>query len=131
MITGFYAAVFALIQVFLTLNVVKVRRSEQVSLGDGGVDVLTRNIRAHGNFVETVPMAIALMLIAELSGSPLWCIHILGVLMVVARSLHYIGVTMGTGHGKFRAQGMRVTVLVFVLGALLCAWLSLPILFAV
>jgi len=128
MVSGVYAAVFALVQFFLTLNVVKLRWSKKVSLGDGDHDALTRSIRGHGNFIETVPIVLLLMLIAELSGSPLWCIHVLGLLMVVSRVLHYVGVTTGTGHGKYRSYGMQMTGLCFVLGALLCLWLAWPVL---
>lgn len=126
MLTGIYAAVLALIQVFLTLRVVKMRHVKKVSLGDGGQEELVRRIRGHGNFTETVPIAVLLMLIAELSGSPFWCIHALGVLMVIARLMHYIGVVSGSGHGKFRYYGMVITVNIIALSALLCFWLAWP-----
>ncbi len=127
MISGIYAALFALMQVFLTLRIVKARSINKVSLGDGGHEELMRKIRGHGNFVETVPMVLILMLIAELSGAPLWCIHVLGLLMIAARAMHYIGMTKGTRH---RVHGVQLTVLVFVLGALLCLWLAWPTLLA-
>ena len=127
MISGFYAAVFAFIQIFLTLKIVKLRWSEKVSLGDGGHDELARRIRGHGNFTKTVPMVLILMLVAELSGSPFWCLHVLGLLMVGGRVVHYIGMIRGT---SYRVYGMAMTILAFILGALLCVWLALPILLA-
>ena len=130
MVTGLYAAILAFIQYTLILRVVKIRRSEKVSLGDGGHEALQRRIRAHGNFVETVPMALILMIIAELSGAPFWSVHALGLLMVGARVAHVIGINSGTGHGKFRFYGMVTTVLVYMLGALLCLWLAFPVLLA-
>ncbi len=131
MISGLYAALFAFVQIYLTMNVVKVRKGQKVSLGDGGHDALQRRIRAHGNFVETVPLALFLMVIAELSGSPLWCIHALGLLMLGARISHVIGITSGMGHGKFRFYGMVATLSVFILGGLLCLWLAWPMLLPV
>lgn len=128
MISGIYAAVFALIQVWMILKVAMTRRGEKVSLGDGGNDTLSRKMRGHGNFVETVPMALFLMVIAELSGAPFWTIHLLGLLMLCARILHYVGLTTGTGYGKPRFYGMMLTFLVYVLGALLCLWLVMPVL---
>lgn len=113
------------------MNIVKVRWGKKVSLGDGGDDELMRKVRAHGNFVETVPMILFLMVISELSGAPFWALHILGGLALVARISHYIGVTTGSGHGKFRFYGMVMTIIVFVLGALLNLWLAWPMLFAV
>lgn len=128
MISGIYAAAFALIQIWMILKVAMTRRGEKVSLGDGGNDTLSRKMRGHGNFVETVPMALFLMVIAELSGAPLWCIHVLGLLMLCSRILHYIGLTTGTGYGKPRVYGMMLTFLVYVLGASLCLWLVIPVL---
>ena len=130
MVSGLYAAILAFIQYALIMRVVKVRNSEKVSLGDGGHEALQRRIRAHGNFVETVPMALVLMVIAELSGAPLWSIHVLGLLMVGARVAHAIGINSGTGYGKFRFYGMVATVVVYILGALLCLWLAFPVLLA-
>ena len=124
-ITGLYAGVLALIQIKLTLQVVKVRRGQKISIGEGGDQDLLRTMRAHGNFVETVPIFLILLLIAELSGAPLWSIHLLGVPMVGARVAHAIGISSGTGHGKFRFYGMVMTVNVIAATALLCAALTL------
>lgn len=125
MITGLYATLLALIQVKLTLNVVKIRRGEKVSIGDGDRENLTRMIRVHGNFIETVPIALILILIAELSGAAPWMIHVLGVSMVGARIAHAIGLSSAEAPGKFRFYGMVMTVNVIVLAALLCAALAL------
>ncbi len=127
MVSGLYAAILALIQIKLTLDIVKIRMGQKVSLGDGGHEDLTRKIRSHGNFIETVPIALALIIIAELSGAPFWCLHALGVVLILGRVLHVIGIRSKKGHGKFRFYGMIFTLLNILLGALLCAWLSLPL----
>jgi len=125
MIIGLYTALLALIQVKLTLDVVKIRRGEKISIGDNANEGLARAIRVHGNFIETVPIALILILIAELSGAPHWMVHVLGVSMVGARISHAIGISTGTGHGKFRFFGMVMTVNVIIAGAILCAALAL------
>ena len=112
------------------MGIARLRIGKRVSLGDGGDDVLNRHVRAHGNFIECVPMAVILMVIAELSGSPLWCIHGLGVMMLVSRGLHFFGLTTGKGYGVLRASGVMLTFAVYVLGGVLCVWLSLPLLFS-
>ena len=131
MITGLYAALLALIQIKLTFGVVKLRRGKKVSIGDGGDDELARRIRVHGNFIETVPITLILMMIAELSGSPFWCLHVLGVAIVGARISHAIGISSGTGHGKFRFYGMLMTINVIIAAALLCLWFAWPLLLPV
>lgn len=127
MISGLYAAIFALIQLWLTICVVKVRVKDEISLGDGGNDELVRRMRAHGNFVETVGIVILLMLIAELSGAPFWALHILGALMLVGRILHAVGILKDVMRARF--IGMNMTAIAFALGAALCLWTSLPALF--
>ena len=123
MITGLYAALLALFQIFLTLRVVRLRWSRRVALGDGEDKELTREIRAHGNFVETVPMALLLILIAEFSGAPSSCVHALGAILLVSRASHFIGITTGNSAGKCRMYGMIGTLLVLLLGAVLNIWL--------
>lgn len=125
MITGLYAAILGLIQIKLTLDVVKIRRGQKISIGDGGDEALARAARVHGNFIETVPIALILILIAELGEAPFWSIHVLGLAMVAARLTHAIGLSSPTGRGKFRFYGMVMTVNVIVAAALLCLWLAL------
>lgn len=128
MITGLYTAVLAFLQIVFTLNIVRLRRGNKVSLGDGGHDHILRKIRAHGNFTETVPLALILMILAELSGSPLWCIHVLGLMLIAGRTLHYAGITTGKGYGSLRFYGMVLTLSVYLLGGLLCLWMAVPFL---
>ena len=124
MVTGIYAALLALMQVLLTLRGVAIRRKDHVSIGDGGDETLARRMRVHGNFIETVPIALILILIAELGGAPLWTIHILGVLLTGGRIIHAIGLSSPKGFGKFRFYGMVTTINAIILAALLCLWLA-------
>lgn len=126
MISGFYAALYAILLVVFILNIARIRLAHRISLGDGGNEQLKRKIRGHANFVETVPMALGLMMIAELSGAPFWSLHGLGMLMLVSRLIHYRGLTTGKGYGWLRSCGVLMTFAVYILGAVLCAWLSLP-----
>ena len=80
-ITALYAGLLALLFLALSINVIRYRRGEQVSLGDGGKRKLARGIRAHGNFAEYVPLVLVLMSIAELSQAP-------RVRIVVASNIH-------------------------------------------
>jgi uncharacterized protein len=60
-ISFFFGALFALIQVPMTLAVGLRRRAVGVSFLDGGDDALLRKIRGHANFTETVPITIIAM----------------------------------------------------------------------
>ena len=126
MITGIYIAIFALVQAAMVVWIGKSRYKNQVVLGDGDVDELSRKTRVYGNFIETVPVAILLMLIAELGGAPLWIIHWMGMLVVLSRISHAKGLLTGPGHGPYRMAGMLLTMAVFLIGAALCISLVIP-----
>lgn len=117
MITGLYAGLCALFAVFLVMNVVRRRFKYKVSLGDGGNDDLNRFMRAHGNFMETVPIALILMLIVELRGASFWMVHWMGILLLLGRGCHFFGLTTGKGYGKWRMAGMALTLAVYIIGA--------------
>ncbi len=118
MVTAFYAALLALIQVVLTLYVVKGRFQYRVSLGDGGQDDLQKRMRAHGNFVETVPIALLLMLFAEMQFMQPLATHIIGSLFVLARIGHAISILSVKPPGKLRQISMVTTLGVIIVLAL-------------
>ena len=66
--TLFFAATFGVMHVFFTLRVGGYRMRSKISLGDGGDNELRNRIRAHGNFIENVPIALLLMLLNDLAG---------------------------------------------------------------
>lgn len=117
-ITALFAALLALIQIVFTLRVGLYRRANSISLGDGGDKEMLSRIRAHANFIETVPMALLLLLLNELSGlSSVW-LYSLGSLLVAARLTHYASIAFGTAL-IFRVLGMMGTLVVIVTSAVL------------
>lgn len=116
MITGLYLSIFGLVLIFLIVRVVLLRMRYKVSLGDGGHDDLLRAMRVHGNYVETIPMALLVMLMVELGGASLWVVHAMGVTMIVSRVLHFIGLTH-KGYDIYRVIGMILMMSVYILGA--------------
>ncbi len=123
MVTGIYAALFAVMQYGLTIYVVKRRLAAKISLGDGGDEELLKRIRAHGNFVETVPMVLILMLIAELSLAPYWALNAVGVCMLLGRGMHFYAIM--NENFKIRAPSMYLTVFAWFGGAALCMWTAI------
>lgn len=116
-VTSLYAAVLALFFVFLSLRVIRQRRTNHIGFGDGGNPPLLRAMRAHGNFAEYAPFALLLMLVAELQGSAVWSLHVLGLLLLVGRILHAIGVSRDPGWMPGRVVGMVLTFFALIFGA--------------
>jgi uncharacterized membrane protein YecN with MAPEG domain len=88
------AGVLGLLVVVLGLRVSAARRKFGISLGDGGNPMLQERIRAHGNAVETIPLALILLLLAEQTNGAIWLVIGLAALLVVSRILHPIGIAL-------------------------------------
>ena len=113
-ITAFYAGLLALLLVALALRVIRLRWKFRVGLGDGGEKAMTRAIRVHGNATEHVPVALLLLLVAELNHAGPTLLHACGAVLVVARVLHAVGLGKSAGTSWQRAAGTVGTVGVIV-----------------
>jgi uncharacterized protein len=110
LITSIYAAVLAIIMVALSSHVSAKRANANVSILDGGNAELALRMRRHGNFVENVPMALLLMLLAELDGVGAIWLHAAGVLLVVGRILHAVGLSAEKATALRLAGGVASTL---------------------
>lgn len=107
MITSIYAALLSLLIVLLSLNVIRLRRSERVILGDGGNSKLQVAIRTQGNATEYIPISLILLLLLELSKGSSVLLHIGGIALLSGRLIHAGGLLTGTI--KLRVLGMLLT----------------------
>ena len=89
-ITSLYAGILALVFVALSVWVVIGRTQTDTLQGSGG-DALARRIGAQGNFAQYVPYALLLMGLLEASGASHALIHGLGLVLLVSRLLHPVG----------------------------------------
>jgi len=64
----------------------------EIIIGDGKDEELIRRIRGQGNFIETAPLAVVLLLMEILGAGDTW-LHALCALLVGGRFLHYLGIT--------------------------------------
>ena len=128
-ITLTIAGAAAILHVWLSLRVSRLRRPLQIGVGDGGNDVLMRRMRAHGNFAENVPIFLVLLGFLELAtGGNLW-LWGAGILFILARILHAFGMDR-PGANAMRVIGIAVSWLVLLgLGgyAILIAYQSPPL----
>jgi len=115
-VTPIYVALLGLIMVPITARVGFYRVINKVDIGDGGDATLLRLIRSQANFVETVPLAAVLLVVMELMGAGDTWLHALGATLVVARLLHYVGLS-GMGPFLGRPLGMVGTFAVYLVGS--------------
>ena len=68
-------------------------------------------MRAHGNFIESVPIALILLFLFEHSGADHIYIHTFGILLVMSRIAHAYGLSKTAGRSIGRFYGAIGTVL--------------------
>ena len=109
-ITALYGALNAILNIFLANRVSTMRKVHQVSIGDGNGEATPMLIamRAHGNNAEFVPLAIVMMLLAELCGGNPIALHVFGGLLLLARIAHPIGLPLKSPN-PYRYFGVAVT----------------------
>lgn len=118
-VTATAAAAIALITVFLSFRIVRLRRSRRIGLGDGGDATLSRAIRGHANLVEHAPLALLIIGICELQGTTPWLLYCLGLALVIGRILHPWGLAHSAGMSFGRTAGTAMTWMVLVAGAVI------------
>jgi uncharacterized membrane protein YecN with MAPEG domain len=89
-VTLLYGGLTFLLVTFLGINVSRARGKHQAFFGTMP-EVISREIRAHGNAAEWAPLAVVLLLLLELSGVSSLALHLLGGSMLLGRALHAAG----------------------------------------
>jgi uncharacterized protein len=115
-ITSIIAGLFALASIPLSLQVSLRRAKLRVSLGEGNDEVLKRRIRAHGNFIENVPLALIAVGLLEIDGAPSVFIAVLAGVFVVSRALHAAGMLYAVT--RLRVAGMALQHTAFAVAGL-------------
>jgi len=118
-ITALYAAIIGLLAAILTINVIRNRVGLKIDDGDGGAVAMRKCIRAHANLVQHAPLALLLIGFAESIGTSKTIIHVLGIVLVVARLLSAWGLLSAEGPTTGRQAGAGLTVLVLLAASVL------------
>lgn len=116
-VTALYAALCGFLVIALAANVVRYRLGKKVSLGDGGHKDVNRAIRAHGNTVEYVPLALILMALLEINGGGNTAVHIYGILLVGGRLLYAYGMLVPRSSANLARQLGVLSSWIVIIGA--------------
>jgi uncharacterized membrane protein YecN with MAPEG domain len=117
-VTPLYAGLIALLFVYLSFRVIILRRSDRISLGDGGKSDIAKRIRAQGNCAEYAPIALILLALAEFQGAPVWVLHLLGIMLLLGRLLHARGLSQSPQNLNARVFGMLLTLMMVTFTAI-------------
>ena len=111
-ITTLYAGLLGLVSIGVASAAGSARGKAKVSVGDGGSKELLLAMRRHANFVEYVPLALILIALLEVNGVAATAIHALGVVLVIARLSHALGIRADVMTTPGRMIGAVGTMLV-------------------
>lgn len=108
-ITPLYAALLALLFIFLSVRTLLLRKKLQIAVGDAGDKSMIRAMRVHANFAEYTPLALVLALMLELAGAYPVLVHVVCACLLVGRISHAYGVSQVKEDFRFRVTGMCLT----------------------
>lgn len=118
-VVPFYAAIFALLYIALTIRVIALRNSKRISLGDGGDPAMERAIRVHANFIEYVPLALILLTAMEMQRRSIYVLHVLCLLLLLGRICHFVALSRENTVNPLRGAGVILTMLVLAAAAII------------
>jgi uncharacterized membrane protein YecN with MAPEG domain len=81
------AGLLGLLAVSLTVSVGRLRMQKKIYLGDGGDPDMLAAIRAHGNFMEYVPLCLLLIYVVS-DFYTFWYVAVLSLVLLLSRVLH-------------------------------------------
>ena len=112
-ITLTIAGAAAILHIWLAARVSRLRRLFKIGVGDSGNEALLRRIRAHGNYVENMPLFLILLGFVELAGGDQRVLWAAAIAFILARICHAFGMD---GPTKFRLRviGMAVSTLALI-----------------
>ncbi len=113
------AGLLGLLAVSLTVSVGRLRMQKKIWLGDGGDPEMLAAIRAHGNFIEYVPLSLALIYFAS-DYYGYWPVAITSLVLLISRVLHAGGLLGLIPLG--RMIGASGTTIVLAIAAAMCVY---------
>lgn len=93
----------------LAYRIVTLRRRYKIGLGDGNNKELRMAIASHANAIENMPVALIVLLLAELNGASIWILHGGGAVLILSRIWHALGTSRHAGTSAGRYYGTLFT----------------------
>jgi uncharacterized membrane protein YecN with MAPEG domain len=121
-IAGLYAALSALLIVVLAIRVIVRRKSARIGIGEGDDRELAKRVRAHANAIESLSIGLILLVILEWNQTLPWILHLFGIVLLLGRLLHAIGLSRSSGPSMGRVAGMLLTLASLIGMSVLLLW---------
>ena len=113
------AGLLGLLAVSLTVSVGRLRMQKKIYLGDGGDPEMLSAIRAHGNFMEYVPLCLLLIYVVS-DFYTFWYVAVLSLVLLLSRVLHAGGLLGFIPLG--RTIGAAGTTIILAVASAMCVY---------
>ena len=125
-VTALYAGIMAVFALVLSFRAGSYRGKAGVSIlhGEPVNWELAVRVRRHQNFLEYVPIILILMGLIEINGGSATFLHSVGVLLIVARIAHAIGLKHDNMAHVGRLIGAGGTALIMLVSAGYTLWMA-------
>lgn len=125
-VTALYAGIFGLFALFLSFKAGSLRGKTGISIlyGEPVNWELAENVRRHQNFLEYVPMIVIMMGAIELNGGSTLLLHAVGILLIVARVAHMLGLHADNMSHTGRLIGAGGTALLTLVTGGYAVWIG-------
>ena len=125
-VTALYAGIMAVFALVLSFRAGSYRGKAGVSIlhGEPVNWELAVRVRRHQNFLEYVPIILILMGLIEINGGSATFLHSVGILLIVARIAHAIGLKHDNMAHVGRLIGAGGTALIMLVSAGYTLWMA-------
>ena len=113
------AGLLGLLAASLTVSVGRLRMQKKIYLGDGGDPEMLSAIRAHGNFMEYVPLCLALIYFAS-DYYGYWPVAVASLVLLLSRVMHAGGLLGFIPLG--RTIGAAGTTIILAAASAMCVY---------
>lgn len=124
-ITALYAGIMMIFALALSFMAGSYRGSSGISVLFGSpVNMeLAQRVRVHQNFLEYVPLALILMSVIEINGGNTTFLHVFGIVLIISRIAHSIGLKHDNMAHPGRIIGAGGTALISLVAAGYTLWM--------
>lgn len=119
MITALYGGFLGLLFFFISLETIKARGAQNISLGVGDNNQIIHLVSAHNNFASYTPIFIILMYFLELHKVSDYLLHTIFIIFLIGRVLHFLTMKNKEQTFKKRKLAMHLTLWPLILSSCL------------
>lgn len=124
-VSPLYIGIHAILTTVLAVLVVRQRLNSMKDKSDETAAALKQAMRAHGNNIEYIPLALIVLVTLDLLKVSATYLHIMGGFLTLARLIHGRALSQSLGTSAGRVAGTLISWLTIVIGGVACIYLSL------